>query len=181
MDVEIGDCRECGSRALFVDNGRGDVVCGDCGAVDPDERVVFQCAGYRETFDRCGSVRASAPRSEAYESGQRNLVAPRQERRSPPYDRRTYFNERIAQWRCREPAIPEDDYDIILRTHNSPPFNGAPLGKEDVRRLLRTIDARLSTKRFGDKYLVSSFLTSSCSSSATMIHGGSCVHGWSYL
>lgn len=164
-----GGCAVCGSDNFHVDAGRGDTICDECGAVDPDARVRVECVGYRSVFDSNGGLRATAPMGESYVGGATNETMDdakawdqRGRNKSAPYSRLTYFNERMAQWRGHEPPIPYEDVALIRKAFREKyPQGKNDLQKEELRSLLRSIDASQKTRKFVRKYLVSFTFNSS--------------------
>lgn len=147
-------CPSCDSHGPFhSDYERGDIICSSCGCVVAPIMVVTH--SYNSVFDRDGCIKTGAPLGEAFvrgECGEEVPLAPTHSRSG--YKRSTYFAERISQWRQREPAIEQYDFEEIWRQHDR---SGHPetycLTKEDIRQYLRNIDRRNGGKTFVTKYL----------------------------
>lgn len=185
--VLLGACRSCGHDAYIVDFERGTYTCVECGCVD-EQPLVISGSGYSACYDKEGNkhtyIRGYEPPMHGafVESVGEHITRERKRRRvggaSPPYQRRTYFAERIAQWRLREPDIPSEDFAMIQEAFNHftdkyglvghSEFPGAQwvrrksgmsctyiIGKEDCRRLLWHLDRTRNNPRFVKKYLVS--------------------------
>lgn len=86
----------------------------------------------------------------------------RTSQRKKPNTRCNYFNERLSQWQCQEPAIPSHDRESLVVTYNGGlgpyhPEDGAlyypdpVLCKDTVRQII--IDAGLAPKVYLEKWL----------------------------
>jgi hypothetical protein len=193
---DYGNCRNCGAADYHVDAARGECSCVECGAVYDDARLMVASARYKELYDGTGNRRFQAPLVEHLRSGvyvENAAMAKaelRNEKHSAPYQRATYFAERISQWRGDEPAIPPEDFAEIESLYcryssgvgrdGSRWERGHCLSKEDTRQLLWEIDdARRSRKErpyFVKKYLVSAMFMRCLSLCVGIMHGGVCVH-----
>jgi len=134
-------------------------------------------ARYKELYDCSGNRQFQAPLTETTRAGvyRENaadyLAAKRDEKTSAPYQRATYFAERISQWRGLEPAIDSSDFADIKRLYNrytnkwglpewQPQQRWQPgycLSKEDTRQLLWEID-RQRVKDGMKPYFVKKYL-----------------------
>jgi hypothetical protein len=134
-------------------------------------------ARYKELYDCSGNRQFQAPLVETVRAGVYSetpsdvAAALRNQTLSAPYQRATYFAERISQWRGLEPCIPHHDYRDIERLYHrytnkwglypneqrwQPDYC---LSKEDTRQLLWEIDRQRMSDGlkpyFVKKYLVS--------------------------
>lgn len=174
-----GQCRNCGATDYNVDAERGECTCADCGCVNTDAILLVASARYKELYDCSGNRQFQAPLVEVVRGGfYGETVADvhaqqREQKKSAPYQRVTYWSERISQWRGLEPSIPSDDFRDIQRLYewgtnqwgSNPAAKWQPkhcLSKEDTRELLWEIDrqrrARGAKPFFVKKYL-EKFLT----------------------
>jgi len=126
-----------------------------------DYRLATVAATYRELFDGSGNRRTDGRVFESNPHGPavledynriRACIISTLDKNSPPYKRQTYFNERIKQWLCEEPEIPEDHWWRIRLVYQSNPEAST---KESVRRLLGLVNEREGTTLFTRKYFVS--------------------------
>ena len=171
-------CSNCG-WLVWVDNFKSaDTLCGRCGSVQDRIRVAGPC--YRDLFDGDGNRRVGGGPFETFPTGacinfdyqkvDQKLVSDG-DKKSPPYKRATYLNERLKQWKCEEPPICDKDWECI-RTEwqwfvdRGARQQGVVLEKEGVRSLLKLIDKwRMDVgkrPRFVRKYLVSVISFVSC-------------------
>lgn len=160
-------------------------------------------ARYKELYDCHGSRQFQAPLVEALRGGVYTESvadvesARRSQKTSAPYQRATYFAERISQWRGLEPDIPNDDYLDIRRLYErlTNHWNETAdvqrwernhcLSKEDTRQLLWQLDRERQQRGvkcyFVKKYLVSLALIASLSPATCAMHAGTCVHTALYI
>jgi len=163
-------CSNCGWLVWVDDFRSGDTLCNRCGSVQ--DRIRVAAPNYKDIFDSDGNRRHDAGHFESYSVGARVLFdCPKTSlwvtsdivKKSPPYKRSTYLNERIKQWQCQEPEICEKDWVTIQYEWQEIKSRGVPkdyvLTKEAIRGLLKLIDDhRLELDkrpRFVRKYLVS--------------------------
>jgi len=158
-----------------VDAERGECTCADCGCVNRDAVLMVASARYKELYDCAGNRQFQAPLVETVRAGVYResaadvLAQQKQQVTSAPYQRATYFAERISQWRGLEPSIPFHDFKEIERLYNrytnrwglsddvAKWQQGYCLSKEDTRQLLWEIDRE--RKRCGLKpYFVRKYL-----------------------
>lgn len=150
------ECPVCGNTSVDSNHATGFVVCNRCGLCVDSIRVVSN--SYNSIFNGYGCVKADAPLGESTYAGQCitddfNDICTRT---SAPYKPRTYFNERLSQWRGREPPIPDDRMEkiklaYIYDTTYSPRY---VLAKDDIRKILKTVEDRCSTRfPYGKRYL----------------------------
>ena len=204
LEDVFGACRNCGATDYDVDAERGESTCHECGCVNTDAPLLVASARYKDMYDCSGNRHWQAPLVESVRAGIYSEsvddvhAQQRQQAGSAPYQRSTYFAERLSQWRGEEPSIPTDDFNEIkqlyynytdrwgLHPERQRWERGYCLSKEDTRQLLWEID-RDRMKRehrpyFVKKYLVShSFMMRCCLMSARSpgdccMHGGLCVH-----
>lgn len=173
-----GSCANCGGLDWIVDYGNGFNTCPDCGCCAEDLLMVV-APGYKQSHDGEGNrLPFSAPTESVPSSAivtdvatETAIESNRMRNRSPPYQRITYFGERISQWCMREPAIPDDDLQRIVaelrkRIGNDPAlwWRGGPehqwrllsehvITKPECRELLKAIDDTLPRPYFRRKYL----------------------------
>lgn len=199
---DYGNCRNCGAADYFVDAERGECSCSECGAVYDDARLMVASARYKELYDGCGNRQFRAPLVEAVRTGvycENAALAKaelRNQKHSAPYQRATYFAERISQWRGEEPSIPTYDFQEIQRLYDRHTDRWELLGhrrwqrdyclsKEDMRQLLWEIDNERRERGlkpyFVKKYLVSARSISSRSCCCCGTHGGVCVQATPYM
>lgn len=102
-------CLNCDDSDLREDFEHGDIVCINCGCCAAS--IICDVPSFGDVCAN-GALAAGATRAalHAYEAFAGS--------KSAPYQRKTYFNERISQWQCNEPAIPEDDELTIMETWN---------------------------------------------------------------
>lgn len=143
-------CSNCGGVDHFDDDATGDCICGGCGMV---QSVVFSDARpYRDMFDVWGQFiyRPAAPKLPEPPRGLPKIAV---NLHSAPYSEQTYLNERIAQWRHREPPIPYKDTQAIIKAF----AGGDTVSKDEIRNILAQIDkdrvAAGKKPRFIRKYL----------------------------
>ena len=140
-----------------MDPSRGERCCANCGMLC-DYRLSTVAPTYKQLFDGYGNRRCDGAVYEPNRSGPPVLepfarsaaaILSTMDRNSPPYKRQTYFNERIKQWMCEEPPIPEDDFGYICAVYAEHPEAST---KEAIRRLLRLVNERYGVTRFTRKY-----------------------------
>jgi hypothetical protein len=179
MDGGYATCRNCGADDYLVDAERGECTCADCGCVNSDAVLMVASARYKELYDCSGNRQFQAPlvevvRAGVYRETAADVMAQQAaQSKSAPYQRATYFAERISQWRGLEPCIPHEDYRDIERLYNRYTNKwglfpdeqrwepGYCPSKEDTRQLLWEIDRQrlrdgLKTyfvKKYLEKYL----------------------------
>lgn len=158
-------CENCGAEDhFFEDFENGDVGCYACGCLSRDYLVAVEgeyCA------PGSGNVEESYARGLTVLNDLSSPLDLRERPRGAPYARRTYFTERIRQWRCQEPWISEQDWDFLwreivflnqdperkIRLHATRSYRGIrdvckPRNKKEVSELLRLV-----SKRYREKYL----------------------------
>lgn len=127
-DSDEYTCDECGRLGPYVDAGH-ELVCPDCGLVlDGSDTLI--------------------PGSDIYD-------APPVSFGSHSNARFNYFKERMAQWACKEPKIPNADCKRLLQTRDEAVGTEYEFDeffpKAEVRRLI--ITAGLSPKKYTEKWL----------------------------
>jgi len=170
-----GTCRNCGAADYLVDAERGECTCADCGCVNGDAVLMVASARYKELYDCSGNRQFQAPMVETVRAGIYSetpadvMAANAKQNTSAPYQRATYFAERISQWRGLEPCIPYADYKQIEQLYNRyidrwglyPEQQrwqrGHCLSKEDTRQLLWEIDRERQRQQF-KPYFVKKYL-----------------------
>ncbi len=164
-------CNNCGWLIWLDDFRTGDTLCGSCGAVQ--DRISVVAPRYKDIFDSDGNRHVHVDRFESYQVGAvRVFDCPKVDpgvvsdlvKKSPPYKRTTYLNERLKQWQCQEPDICPEDWERIetlwLELKRRGPIEDSyVLTKDAIRTLLNVIDGDLTDagerRRFVRKYLVS--------------------------
>lgn len=144
-------CINCGNDDFVDDISRGDTICNICGLV---QSVIFSDAKpYSELFDDYGN-RSYPGTLFGFSAVPISLPNLRVNVQSAPYSEATYLNERIAQWRQIEPAIPQNDELCICTAYKG---DGESVSKDEIRALLAGIDTRRIGRgkqaRFIRKYL----------------------------
>lgn len=103
-------CRNCDDSDLREDFEHGDVVCVSCGCCASS--IICDAPSYRDVCSN-SALAGGATRSHL-QDGSKSV-----HHGSAPYQRKTYFNERISQWLRSEPPVPEDDELLIIETWNA--------------------------------------------------------------
>lgn len=166
-------CDVCDWLVWIDDYRSGDTLCARCGAVQ--DRLSVAAPNYKDLFDAHGNRRSKSAVVQSYPVGacvsfdapkvDYNKVRDDLKKRSPPYKRATYLNERLKQWQCTEPPIGDKDWGDIYEVYYFAVQNGTyerqyVLKKEDIRVVLKSLDdkriKRGKRPRFVRKYLVSS-------------------------
>lgn len=126
-------------------------------------RIYVHQVPRNEQYDAYGDRRDCAP-SEGLDT---SMLQPTS--KSMPYNRKTYFNERLAQWREQEPSIPREHCDVIEQAYAEQypqhyavawdQLGRRPAGrtaihlhKHDIRRILVAANTKSQYKRFVHKY-----------------------------
>jgi len=172
-----GACRNCTGTDYLVDTERGECTCASCGCVNADAVLMVASARYKELYDCNGNRQFQAPLVETLRGGVYSetasdyLAQQVAQTTSAPYQRATYFAERISQWRGLEPSIDTSDFADIRKLYHrytnkwglypeqqrwEPDYC---LSKEDTRQLLWEID-RQRVKDGMKPYFVKKYLVS---------------------
>ena len=114
-----GACDNCTGTDYIFDYRTGDVVCQQCGMVESGRLTVHSggakgFVGQQNAYSSDAIVSESAPHGAvAISFNDAKFANARFRTNSPPYQRRTYFSERISQWVLSEPEIEAKDMQII--------------------------------------------------------------------
>ncbi len=104
-------CRNCGGDDLREDFEHGDIVCYGCGCCAAT--IICDAPSFGDVA--ANPLLAGGATRSSLQAGGNTAVAGT---RSAPYQRKTYFNERLSQWQRQEPAVSEDDQLVIIKCWN---------------------------------------------------------------
>lgn len=120
-------------------------LCTFCSKYD----VSLNFEGYEYVCHSCGSVHAVAIGSSAHEYFKDNYNWTM----GSYYQAKFHFNERMSQWCCSEPLIPDNDVEIIMDACAKYEKSGNKVdSKRDIQRILRSIGRQFS-KKYLEKWL----------------------------
>lgn len=137
-------CANCRSMDFREEHSSGSVICMGCGLVQSE--ILFLDYGYQESYDVAGGFDVNTARTAFSREAVRTVHKNTQ---SLPYKRQTYFNERLSQWQCNEPRIPEEDMAAIKQLWDSyakvawPDTWAHKPPKERIGAVLTTLDSDL--------------------------------------
>lgn len=154
-------CDNCNGNEYVTDYHTGDVFCFTCGAV-LQQRLMVNTQSRDAAFDATGTAGGRRVQLSYYPVGQAivNEVPQHAAPKSAPYQRRTYFNERLSQFAQREPRIDAEHVFVISAKYrelvSQRAITAYKLSDRDVRKILRLVDkeqrARNEWHRYAEKY-----------------------------
>lgn len=126
MEEDILQCKYCSKFDVYLNFEGYEYVCHSCGSV---HAVAIGCSAHEYFKDN-------------YNWSMGNF-----------YQAKFHFNERMSQWCCNEPLIPDPDVKIIMDACAKYEKDGKSVdSKRDIQRILRSLGRKFS-KKYLEKWL----------------------------
>lgn len=137
VSTEVKYCWTCDNDTTWVENESLELVCSGCGSIDHSSMALSEIPDFEKPNPWA---------KRHHKAGYRACADPCKRPALGRYKEKFHFNERVSQWMCKDPRIPDSDWNRIQAAADSGKYGR----KEDFSRatvIIITRDLKLQKYR----------------------------------